>query len=532
MPSASAPPAFAPAAASVTPAMSRWAVLTAVLILAFGLRVVFFTGLTGSDDTVYVTRGLETARGLWLPSQYVGDLRYGVNLPIAAFVTLFGANLVSVHAWAMLCSLGEITLVFLLGLRVWGLRAAGLAALVMAVTPLHVHAGGRMLADAPLAMFITLAFVAFYFAERGRVLLYGVAGLAIGLSWWIKPHAIIFAAAFPLYAVLTGRWRQQWFWVALGAAVAIALEWAMFGAKFGDPLYAVHAMLDGINSDYVQKDSPWGDSAAFHYFRQMFLDGRDLALAPAFALLAVIAMLRSRSARDLTGGGYVLLWGLSLLALFSFTPFSFSPFKLIPKQDNYALMFFAPIALLAGFRLSLLRPNVLRWVAVLAVTLLGMALAALPQYQARLTQVTLRPVIAYAVAHPNVPVYLPRLALNLMHAERLLLGETELPPNARPLRDVMPAVGNPREVTPPLVLFRHRLWPEYRLGSDVRLLQQRLPCLHQVEPLPVHADAPGRYVVNSLVGLRAVLPSVLARQLGFTEEFFDLPPVWVYMCRM
>ena len=530
MPSASAKPGRSPVCATMWSELSDWAVLATILVLAFVLRLVFFTGLTGSDDTVYVLRGLETASGLWRPTQNVGQLRYGVNLPIAAFVAAFGVNLVSVHAWSMLCSLSEIALVFLLGLRMWGLRAAGLAALVMAVTPLHVHAGGRALADAPLAMFITLAFVAFYFAERGRVLLYGVAGLAIGFAWWIKPPAIIFAAAFLLYAALTRRWRLRWGWVALGAAAAIALEWAMFGIKFGDPLYAVHASLNAISTEFVQTDAPWGVHAAFYYFRQMFLDGRDMALAPAFALLAVIALVRGKSARNLAGAGYVLLWCLSLLALFSFAPYSFSPFKLIPKQSNYALMFFAPIALLAGFGLSLLRVTVLRWVAVVAVTVLGITLAALPQYQARIRQASLRPAMIYALTHQDLLVYLPNLAVNLMRAERLLQGETDLPLNVRVLSDVLAPNASPGSLATPLVLFRHPLWPEYANGADARLLQQRLPCLHRVERLSVHADAPGRYVVNTLVELRAILPSMLARQLGFTDEFINVSPVEVYRC--
>src|SRR5207245_2817072 len=76
--------------------------------------------------------------------------------------------------------------------------------------------------------------------------------------------AVPFAAVFAVYAVLWRTWRRQWLLVAAAAAVAVLLELAMFWAKFGDPLFAIKAILSGINRHYVQShairwcsDSPW-----------------------------------------------------------------------------------------------------------------------------------------------------------------------------------------------------------------------------------------------------------------------------------
>lgn len=504
--------------------------LTAVLLMAAAARLLFFSGLAGSDETVYSLRGLETARGLIIPSTDVGDLRYGVNLPIAGFLHLFGFNMVGLHAWAMLCSLGEIGLVFVLANRLWGLPPAIFSAVLLAVAPMHVHAAGRALADAPLAFFITLAFFSFFIAERqGARWLYALAGAAIGFSWWIKPPVIVFGFIFLVYAILRRRWNTAWILVAVSAAVMILLEWGLFNLLFGDPWFAIHVVVDKLQTNFIRQDAPWGDHAAFFYFKNMFLDGRDMAAMPLFALFGLLALAARPAGRKLTESGYVVLWGVGLIAIFSFLPYSFSPFKLIPKQSNYALMFFAPVALLAGFGMSLVRPAVLRYLSLLLCCVVGLGLATLPQYEVRLRHAALEMVVDYALSHPGITVFAPQHVLKLMRVKALLAGSQPLlPVNVRPLKEYLDPAGPTTPV--PAVAFLHPRWPELVKTVPRETVSAASDCTRRIGSVSITVPGFGQLVVDALLQLREKLPERLGRQLNFVVQMHDWPNLEIDGC--
>src|SRR5438309_838447 len=47
--------------------------------------------------------------------------------------------------------------------------------------------------------------------------------------------------------------------------------------------------------------------------------------------------------------------GVTLISIFSFFIYTLHPIKFIPKQQNYAVIFFAPLALLGGYGLARLK---------------------------------------------------------------------------------------------------------------------------------------------------------------------------------
>lgn len=518
----------------VSASQRRWTGIDTIALLsmvgiALLLRLAFFTGLSGSDDTVYAIRGMETARGLWLPTDYVGDLRYGINLPIAVFVTLFGTNTIGLHAWAMLCSLGEVVVIYLTARHLWDTRAATLAAFAMAVTPLHVHAGGRALADAPLALFITLSFALFLAAEHTRRRsLYWLTGAAIGVTWWIKPHAIMFTAVFGLFALISRSCRREWLLIMFGAASVIGLELAMFGAMFGDPLYALKAMASGVQTNFVRQTAPWGDHAPFYYFRLMFRDGRDMGIVPILATLGLVIVLWRRDSRALRSAGYVAVWCVGLLAVFSFTPYSLSPIRLIPKQDNYALIFFGGVALLAGFGLSAIRPTGLRWAVILMLGTTSLVLSSLGQMQQLNKQQALEVAATYVHDQNAVIAYLPEQAMTLRRAHELMGVVATDRTQRQTLRSLMDGTIRPSPSVGPTLAFLQSGWPEVVQARTFAEAERRLPCMRVIAELPVITKPIGRPIAEALVAASAVLPEFLARQLTFANALLAPPPVVAY----
>src|SRR6185312_5206988 len=78
---------------------SAW--LIAIGTLALGLRLLFYTGFMGSDEVTYFLEASAISNGEWPRTGYIGALRYGINIPIAIALYLFGPSQYAANAWAL-----------------------------------------------------------------------------------------------------------------------------------------------------------------------------------------------------------------------------------------------------------------------------------------------------------------------------------------------------------------------------------------------------------------------------------------------
>ena len=384
-----------------TPAYSALPLL-AILALAVFLRQLFFGGPIGSDDVVYLGRTIDVGEGIWGPAYYNGGLRYGYNLPSGAFWALFGPSLQTANLFTLLSSLLEICLVYFFALKVWGVRAAWIAALIMAFLPMHVTLASAIHADPAAALFISLSVVIFYFAEQSKSRgLYFLCGLSIGYVFWVKELIIVYVLMFGLYALINWRWSNLWFFVGFGGVVMLLGHFAIMWATAGDPFHGFRIYFMQISRDFI---GGYKETEPFFYFRYLLFDVRHTGLlGPLAALAAIVALARFRSRLD-PGVAFVLWWAAGLLVVFSFTPISLAPFQFITKQSNYLNLFLAPLILLAAWLLSQWS---LRWcfAVLLPLAVLSVVLTGLKQQDKRAFVSNSRAVIAFAQANPEAEVY-------------------------------------------------------------------------------------------------------------------------------
>ncbi len=399
--------------------------LGAVLAASLLLRLFFFTGVFGSDEVTYTEQALQVVQGSWERSDYIGAVRLGITLPVGAFLLLFGTTEFVANLWSLLCSLAEIALVFLLAHRFWGLRAALLASLMLAFTPLHAHYGGRLMADAPLAFFITLTFFLVFWGDRSGKLGYSFgAGLAAGFVWWIKSSvALVFVLVFVLYVVRERRVAGKWFVMAAGFIAALLLNGLVFLVMENDFSKIWRMTTSGV-AEYVQDNATKMDPA--FYLRLLFLDVKHTwFLGPLAAVGIVLWGFRGRRDDGLTR---VALWALGLLGVFSLFVVSFTPLLFITKQANYATIFLAPLALLAGYALSRLS----RAWSVVAVALVvvpaGVIGTALEQQAIHSFVANSKATLAFASAHPGTPVFSMTNALRISNYARIFASAPETVP--------------------------------------------------------------------------------------------------------
>lgn len=403
-----------------------------ILLFALALRLAFANGALGSDDLVYLARALDVAEGHWTSANYNGALRYGFNIPAGLFLRAFGVSEFVANVWPLTCSMAEIGAVYWFASVAWGARHAAVAALLLAVAPLHIASATRIHADPVVSLFLTLAFVLLFVGERRRHhLLLFLGGVCLGLVFWVKELAIVTAGSLALYPLLWRRFPARLIYFVTGAALIVGANFVLMLYISGDPMHLVKVVTGQVSRSFLGQMA--GEDGAFYYFRFLFADIRHTLLLGFGALAAVVAWLRSRagstSARSVAAApdalDFSVFWLLSLLAVLSFLPVSLSPLRLTMKQSNYITLFMAPLAVLSAWVVAAMPRPVAIALALVSV-IGGVLLGALQQQAYRVFAANSRAVAQMLSSDSTVRVYGSTNNGNMVHLESLLAARPQL----------------------------------------------------------------------------------------------------------
>jgi len=513
-----------------------WALLAIVLVGAAAVRAIFYTGFFGSDEVTYVDAAMSAANGSWPNSTYIGAIRLGVNLPIAAAISIFGTSEPAVASWGFVCSVVEVAAVYWFGNRTMGRPLAVVASLVLALLPLHVHLAGRIMADPPLALFITATFVLLFEAQqRQSNLLYLLAGVCAGLTFWIKEAALIFVAVPVLWAVVRRDAFRGWAWFFGGLAALVAGNFASMWVLSGNPMHllsSVGASLGRYDALAAQGNADYS-SAALYYPDYLFLRVWHTWLLGYFAVLGIVtAALRiRRNTPDAATLRYLLVWAVGLVGIFSLMIVSVSPLRFIPKQTNYMTIFLAPLSVLAGIGLLALRP-IARSLGLSIYVLGALVLCALEQQTIYTFTANSRTALVFAGEHPEATVYV------VTNAERLnrwvaMVSRTDVAP-VRNLRSMSFLFDASKDGPKPsraissagddlaIVDVETIGWGNNGIGS----VMQIPPCWEKMGTLPAKANVTAAGVVTrSIETVLRFLPAGAGASAAdkLAERFTTLP---------
>lgn len=414
-------------------------VIAAVLLVAVLTRWLAYTGFFGSDEVTYTESAFKLLRGDWTVDEYVGANRLGVNLPMAGFAWLLGKTEFAASLYSILCSLGEVALVTWVGYRMFGVRSALFAGLLMATLPAHVHVAGRLLADAPLCLTISAAFVLFYEADVRRWPLgFFLAGVCAGLGFWIKPATLFVFGVFLVYPLLVRRFNLHWLWMVVGLAVAMTANGLMFQELTGNFWFVIDVMRERRASGYLEAGAAAGEitSETHFYLTYLFVKVYHTGLVGYLALWGVAAAWLRRGILEPVssfGATYTAFWGLGLLLILSVLPVGFSPLLFVPKQTNYMLIFMAPFCLLGGYALSRLPVPWSSLTAAVAVSV-GVMFAMLLQGSVAVFTANSEATLRYAKARPSATFFVMSNAVRAARFSQLVGGEV-LQGRVRPIKE-------------------------------------------------------------------------------------------------
>ena len=160
------------------------------------------------------------------------DTRVSHHLPVL-FVTALG-----------------LWVTFWFGYRLFGDGPAFLATLGLALMPQLIGHSQNNLKDTPLMVCFTLSLFLFHESvRRDRLWLWALAGVAAGLAYGIKVHAIFLFAIVFLWRLSEAKWERRW-WLRLGAVMATSFGTALATVPLVWPYYR-HGFLTRFRETFA-----------------------------------------------------------------------------------------------------------------------------------------------------------------------------------------------------------------------------------------------------------------------------------------
>ena len=356
-----------------------------ILLFAFALRIIFYTGVLDGDTLEYAYYAYGASQGDFQFTLVPGDIQFrlALYLPLSLLYSLLGPSEFSTVLYALLASLFGVLFIYGIG-RLQANESAGIAAaLLWAAFPLNVFLSTLFGPDEIVASF-TMASVFFLLwgnKLRGKKALFCyILGLGFAvLGVFVKPSAVIIFVFVGIF--FTFKASQYWrrplrVWtekmnpsvlstiLASGGLLILVIGFLYFQGQWQPFLLSLfRASSDfadlfvlGKTHEYVRGE--WALSTLLF-----------LVASPVF-----VVALAGSIAKRLRGSVLPLLWAAAMFLYFewgsiSTNPAVYSPF-LARMNDRNTLFVFAPFVVLVGiFFAQWLKANQARWLAALSLVI-------------------------------------------------------------------------------------------------------------------------------------------------------------------
>ncbi len=259
--------------------------LFAVLCGALIIRLLFAVGFVGGypqDDGIYIGIARSIAHGALDLSRYktispgfvanpaeTFTFRVGYTYPLALLFRLFGEGDASAIWPGLLSSLAGIAVTAALTAELFGRRAGLFAALLLATLPHDILSSTRVLADAPLGLWVAAGALALFIGWRTAHVGWFIAcGLMLGVGYLVKDAGIVlflFIAPFVAgYAVPGRRWPVLAAYIA-GFLLCLFLEGLWYQARTGH--FFLHPLVAHSVTVYKYTQEPHSSLQVLPFLR-------------------------------------------------------------------------------------------------------------------------------------------------------------------------------------------------------------------------------------------------------------------------
>lgn len=369
-------------------------VLILILLLGTYLSVNFFYGpswINGADNYIYTT---EAHTLTFMPNAppLTGEdnVKFLLFAGIAFFYLLLGYSLLSSSLFGILCFLGTILTVYLIGKNIHSSNTGLVAAFLYAIFPLVVMQSSNVGDDVPATFFVSLAVLLMLMALRGdkfKNAYYVLSGFISAICYLIVPEGALGALFIIIFlcanALIKKRRKTLWkgaVFCLSGVVVAVTTIMLLGFVLYGQPFFIMNASNTGLSSfsaspgavTYIQYMFPAS-------FFQASLESRFFPLPDGQTFAGVLDYIDRYDAHTLAFGyfGLALLisaiylvvrkekralvpasWFLVVFLYLGFGSQSFSKYVPVLASERFMILLCPAVVLLIGIALA----DVLDWV--------------------------------------------------------------------------------------------------------------------------------------------------------------------------
>ncbi|MEW6618664.1 MAG: glycosyltransferase family 39 protein [bacterium] len=238
--------------------LNKYSKIFIILIVLFGLalRLVFFSGYVQGDDKHYMGQAYRFSIGDFTPGDNQWGVRLGMVIPTALSFFLFGVSDISLVLFSLICSLGNIILIYYFGKMIFNERIALLSAFLMAFFPLEVIYASHLFPCVSFTFFTGLGIFCFLKGEKdNKWIYYLLSGLFIGIGYLIRENALFLALPLVIYMLYNKKIKIEFIHLLVGFFIIIALESGFYYFQNGDILHRSHVVNSIINKNCLQNEN-------------------------------------------------------------------------------------------------------------------------------------------------------------------------------------------------------------------------------------------------------------------------------------
>ena len=226
-------------------------VLDTGLISAIALLAFFYSsvGYSGSDDAAYISAAQKWVVSGPFVSNFFGDLRYPVILPISLSIILFGNSEISVTVPTLSYTLGTVLVTY------WGMRwladrtTALLVVFLITISPLLGGLATTVNDDVCELFFITVSIFGFLLGvqNKARWYIFFASGVSAGLAFMSRESTLSLLLFYGILFLINYGNRRSVFWIMAGGFISIFCgEMTVYMVTIGDPLYRMHLVAAAV----------------------------------------------------------------------------------------------------------------------------------------------------------------------------------------------------------------------------------------------------------------------------------------------
>ncbi len=348
------------------------ALLCLILIVAFFVRIISFTGYQGSDDGVYAKFAHQMANGNFKINTGhnvpVFSLRVGLFAPAALCLRVFGTSEWAAIIYPFALSMLGVVLAFFAGGLFWDLNAGLVAAALQAILPLDAQLASLLLPDLPAGFWANLALVLIFYASRSssicsKIICAGISGLALAASWLCKESVCYLLPFLVVYLIWIACHNKQniiiMFATGLTFLAVVFIESFVYYQNSGDWLHRFHETERNYHvckGWFFTEGSKYGWTGDGYYIaviKRLFVSGpRKIFLTEFFGpfmILGIVAIGYAVMKRVRT---FIFpgVWFLFIVAMFNFGSSSIVSYRPLVLNNRYLYpILFPGLILSAGF---------------------------------------------------------------------------------------------------------------------------------------------------------------------------------------